>query len=126
MSEPATGGQEQPAPQQQPHAPEIMLNDRNAQVVYANLVGVRFNPEELILDFAFNPSVLVPGRKEVAVTHRVVLSLVNGKRFLNTLAMALQRHEARFGAIETEPNRRGGPATNLFGAPLPPEGGAKS
>jgi hypothetical protein len=102
-----------------------MLNDRDAELIYSNLVGVRMTPDELILDFAFNALPYLPGKHEVRVSHRVVLTLAVAKRFFGTLAMAVQRHEARYGMIDAEPGRRTAPATNLFGAPLQPEGERK-
>jgi hypothetical protein len=125
VSEPTSTGPETPASQQsQPTG--LLLNDRDAELIYSNLVGVRLTPDELILDFAFDALPYIPGKREVRVSHRVALTLPTAKRFFNTLAMALQRHEARYGVIDPEPGRRAaGPATNLFGAPLQPEGGTK-
>jgi hypothetical protein len=63
-------------------------------------------PEELIIDFGLNPQPFGVPTKPIAVTQRIVTNLYTAKRLLHVLHLTVQRHEATFGAIETDVQKR--------------------
>ena len=67
------------------------------------------DPEEVIIDFALNPNPFHAGRQEVQVTQRLIMNFYTAKRLLSALGMTLQRHEATFGNVELDVNRRAHP-----------------
>jgi hypothetical protein len=74
---------------------------------YANFYRVMGTPEELILDFGLN---VEHGQRNltqpIKLTHRITLNFYTAKKLLGTLYQAVNRHEALFGTIETDFNRR--------------------
>jgi hypothetical protein len=88
---------------------EVVVDDTGALPNYANFCLVTGTPEEVILDFGLNLQPFAAGRQEVKANQRIVMSLYTTKRLLATIAMAIQRHEQTFGAIEMDVNRRVSP-----------------
>ena len=88
----------------QPQSPQ--LDDSDVEGVYANFARISGTPEEVVLDFALNtaPAGSVP--EVLKLNQRVVLNYYTAKRLLGALHMAVQRHEATFGAIETDIRKR--------------------
>ena len=91
-----------------PSPPQISVNDKHVVAAYANFARVSGTPEELILDFGLNSN--VPGAAEDAIhtEQRVVVNYYTAKRLFQVLAMTVQRHEAAFGTIEVNVDRRVG------------------
>ena len=89
---------------QRPAAPAT--DDGTANTIYANFYRVSGLPEELVLDFAFNPQAGAPNEGAIKIDHRVILNYFTAKRLLGHLLLVVQRHEAVFGAIETDVNKR--------------------
>jgi hypothetical protein len=87
-------------------ANEIVVDDSAAQPSYSNFCRVTATPEEVILDFGLNPQPFAAGRHEVKSNQRLVMNFYTAKRLLTALGMTVQRHEATFGAIELDVNRR--------------------
>lgn len=85
--------------------PEIHVDDSQAAVCYANYCRVTGTPEELILDFGLSAQ-----PREVAavvgIKQRIVVNYFTAKRLLHAVALAVQRHESAFGALETDVSRR--------------------
>jgi len=97
------------APPIAPPMPQISVNDSHVETTYANFARVSGTPEELILDFGLNSN--VPGAKAADAIHaeqRVVVNYFTAKRLFQVLAMTVQRHEATFGEIEVNVERRVG------------------
>ena len=46
----------------------------------------------------------------IPALHRIITNLYPAKRMLHALAMTVQRHEAAFGALETDVQKRFQPA----------------
>ncbi len=85
---------------------QVQVDDSRALTTYANFFRVAAMPEELILDFGLNPQPAgVPGRP-ISVNLRVVLNYYTTKRMLHALQLAIQRHEAAFGVLETDVQKR--------------------
>ena len=102
MAEP-TSSVDQPAAAQA----AVQVNDKVAIPCYANFCRVTGTPEELLLDFGLNAN--VPGAPHVDSVHteqRVIVNYYTAKRLFNVLAMTMQRHEAAFGQIEVNVERR--------------------
>ena len=97
----------QTANQQQPAQPQtqIMIDDSNMTVCYANFYRVSRTPDELILDLGFNQNPY--GTKQsVKVPQRTILNYYIAKQLVNTLSQAVQQHEEAFGVLETDVRKR--------------------
>ncbi|HUT94293.1 MAG TPA: DUF3467 domain-containing protein [Thermoguttaceae bacterium] len=91
------------APQQ---PPQIEVDDSQAECCYANFCRVTGTPEELIIDFGLNPNPFGVPSEPIRVTQRIICNLYTAKRMLHVLELTVQRHEAAFGALETDVQRR--------------------
>jgi hypothetical protein len=112
---PNPGAPEEPA--QAAAQSEIVLNDRNAHTAYSNFARVTATPEEVIIDFALNPNPFIQGKQEVQVTQRLITNFYTAKRLCRALLATLQRHEAAFGTIELDVQRRAQGAQQPQGVP---------
>jgi hypothetical protein len=101
---PAQGGL--PAAAQQQQRAQIQVDDSKATAVYANFCRVTGTPEELILDFGLNTHPFGVPAEPIAVTQRIISNYYTAKRLLALLQMSIQRHEATFGVLETDVQRR--------------------
>jgi hypothetical protein len=102
---PEAAAQQAPAPQQQA-APQLQVDDSNVMATYANFCRVTGSPEELIVDFGLNPQPVGVPTKAIKVTQRIIVNFFTAKRLLAALSMSVQRHEAVFGVLETDINKR--------------------
>lgn len=93
------------APGQQ-QRPQLKLDDSNALASYANVCRVTGTPEELIIDFGLNPQPVGVPTDAVRITQRIVTNFYTAKRLLHALTLTLQRHEAAFGVLETDVQKR--------------------
>jgi hypothetical protein len=98
-----------PNPQQGQPQPEVILDDRNAHVAYANFARVTATPEEVIIDFALNPNPFMTGKQEIPVAQKLILNFFTAKRLLMALSHTLQRHEQTYGSVELNLLRRAQP-----------------
>lgn len=94
----------QPAPAQQQF--QIEVHDTNALAGYANFCRVTGSPEELIIDFGLNPQPIGIPKDPIEVKQRIIMNYYTAKRLLGALQMSIQRHEAVFGVLETDINKR--------------------
>jgi hypothetical protein len=94
------------APQQQPQQAQFQLDETGAQAVYANFCRVTGTPEELIIDFGLNSQPFGVPTEPIKVTQRVITNFFTAKRLLHVLQMTIQRHEATFGVLEIDVQRR--------------------
>ena len=90
------------APEQQ----QVKLDDSMALATYANFCRISGTPEELVLDFAMNtqPNGMMP--EVLKLNQRVIINFFTAKRLLGALQMAVHRHEAAFGVLETDIRKR--------------------
>jgi len=91
-------------------APQIKVDDSKAQACYANFCRVTGTPEELIIDFGLNLQPMGVPTEPIMITQRLVTNYYTAKRLLSALAMSVQRHEAAFGVLETNIQKRITPA----------------
>jgi hypothetical protein len=92
-------------PQEQQRA-HVEVNDKDAVCLYANFCRVTGTPEELILDFGLNAQPFGVPTEPVEVKQRIVTNYFTAKRMLQALHMSVQRHEAAFGVLETDVQKR--------------------
>lgn len=98
-----------PAPQagQAPaQRPQIQIDDADATASYANFCRVTGTPEELIIDFGLNPQPFGVPTQPIPITQRLITNFYTAKRMLHALQMTIQRHEATFGVLETDVQKR--------------------
>jgi hypothetical protein len=91
-------------PQQQ--RVQVEIDDSKAVALYANFCRVTGTPEELIIDFGLNPQPFGVPTAPIAVTQRIVSNFFTAKRMLHALQLTIQRHEATFGVLETDVQKR--------------------
>ena len=74
--------------------------------MYSNFCRVTGTPEELIIDFGLNQQPFGIPTAPIAITQRIVTNFFTAKRMLHALQLTVQRHEATFGVLETDVQRR--------------------
>lgn len=95
------------APQAQQQQPvQVQVKDDDALACYANFCRVTGSPEELIVDFGLNPQPVGIPKDPIHVKQRVIMNFFTAKRLLAALQMSVQRHEAVFGVLETDIQKR--------------------
>jgi hypothetical protein len=85
---------------------QVLVDDAKALSCYANFCRVTGTPEEVIMDFGLNPQPFGTPAAPIAISERIVCNYYTAKRFLAALQMTVQRHEAAFGALETDVQKR--------------------
>jgi len=85
---------------------QLQVNDANAIACYANFCRVTGSPEELIIDFGLNPQPVGIPKDPIEVKQRIIVNFFTAKRLLAALQMSVQRHEAVFGVLETDIQKR--------------------
>lgn len=83
-------------PQQQIN---IELGEKEAEGIYSNLAIITHSPAEFIIDFTR----IVPGVPKAKVQARIITTPQHAKMFLKALKENIEKYEARFGDIRTEP-----------------------
>ena len=94
---------------QQPQAQQMVqveVDDSHVAASYANFCRVTGSPEELIVDFGLNPQPVGVPKNPIVVTQRVIVNYYTAKRLLHALSLSVQRHEAVFGVLETDIQKR--------------------
>lgn len=86
--------------------PQIQVDDSKAKASYANFCRVTGTPEELIIDFGLNPQPMGIPSSPIPVNERIVTNFYTAKRLLHALSMTIQRHEAAFGVLEVDVQKR--------------------
>jgi hypothetical protein len=103
---PATSAAEAAKPTPASEQPTIKIDDSRVQGCYANFCRVTGTPEELIIDFALNPQPYGVPSEPVVINQRLITNFYTAKRLLQALHLTLQRHEAAFGVLETNVQKR--------------------
>ncbi len=78
---------------------KIVVSDQQALGTYANFASIVHNFAEVLLDFGR----IVPGRDEVQVVARVVMTPVHAKQLLRALTENVAIYERNFGTINEGP-----------------------
>ena len=108
-------------PQQQPQRVQIQIDDSKAIANYANFCRVTGTPEELIIDFGLNPQPVGIPTQAIPVTQRIITNFYTAKRMLHALQLTVQRHEATFGVLEIDVQRRVRPGVMAAAQAPPPQ-----
>jgi hypothetical protein len=95
-----------PQQQQQPQRVQVEIDDSKVLATYANFCRVTGTPEELIIDFGLNPQPFGMPTHPIPVTQRIITNFYTAKRMLHALQLTIQRHEATFGVLETDVQKR--------------------
>ncbi len=85
---------------------QIEVNDAKAIASYANLCRVTGTPEELIVDFGLSKHMSPEPNEPIVIAQRLIVNFFTAKRWLAALHLAVQRHEAAFGTLETDVQKR--------------------
>ena len=94
-------------PRQQPQQRvQVQIDDSQALALYANFCRVTGTPEELIIDFGLNPQPFGVPTEPIPVKQRIITNFYTAKRMLHALTLTVQRHEATFGVLETDVQKR--------------------
>ncbi len=101
----------QPQAPPQAQAPQIQriqvqIDDTKAVASYANFCRVTGTPEELIIDFGLNPQPMGVPTQPIVITQRIITNFFTAKRMLHALQLTVQHHEATFGVLETDVQKR--------------------
>jgi len=82
-------------PQPQQPTIRITLDDQVAQGEYVNFANIIHSQSEFVIDFGR----VVPGRNDVKIYSRVILTPLHAKQFLEALTHNLALFEQKFGEI---------------------------
>src|SRR5688572_20977034 len=84
--------------EQQPQQPtiRIMLDDQVAQGEYVNFANIIHSPSEFVIDLGR----VVPGRADVKIYSRVILTPLHAKQLLEALGHNISLFEQKFGEIQ--------------------------
>ena len=85
---------------------EVVVDEGSAHAAYANFARVTATPEEVIIDFGLNPQPVGVPKDPISVKQRIIVNYYTAKRLLAALQMSVQRHEAVFGVLETDIQKR--------------------
>lgn len=85
---------------------QVQIDDTKAVASYANFCRVTGTPEELIIDFGLNPQPMGVPTQPIVITQRIITNFYTAKRMLHALQLTVQRHEATFGVLETDVQKR--------------------
>ena len=83
--------------QQQPTI-RITLDDAVAQGEYINFANIIHSPSEFVIDLGR----IVPGRQDVKVYSRVIMTPLHAKQLLEALAHNIGLYESKFGEIRVD------------------------
>jgi hypothetical protein len=101
-----TQAEPQARPQQPPQRVQVQIDDSKALANYANFCRVTGTPEELIIDFGLNPQPIGVPSQPIPITQRIITNFYTAKRMLHALSLTVQRHEATFGVLEIDVQKR--------------------
>ena len=86
--------------EQQPQQPtiQITLDDTVAQGEYVNFANIIHSTSEFVIDLGR----IMPGRNDVKVYSRVIMTPQHAKQFMEALAQNIAIFEQKFGEIRIE------------------------
>jgi hypothetical protein len=93
-------------PATEPQRQQVTVDVSKAHAAYTNFCRVTGTPEELIIDFGINAQPMGVPNEPIEISERIVMNYFTAKRMMGALQMSLQRHEAAFGVLETDVQKR--------------------
>ena len=100
---------------------EVKFDDSRTIACYANFCRVTGTPEELIIDFGLNNQPMGTPVEPIPISQRIIVNFFTAKRLLGALSMSIQRHEAAFGVLETDVQKRVQPSMRAAAPVAPPQ-----
>jgi hypothetical protein len=97
----------------------IQIDETDASTIYTNFCQANLTPEEIVLSFGLNTQMQIT--KPVKTSHRVVMNFYTAKRLFNLLGQVIAQHEATFGPLELDAQRR----VRVVARPTPPPSALK-
>lgn len=82
----------------QPPTINIVLDEKTSQGEFVNFANIIHSPAEFIIDLGR----IMPGRNEVKVYSRVIMTPLHVKQMLQALAQNVAMYEQKYGEIRTE------------------------
>ena len=86
-------------PKTPPQRPQISLDPAVALGRYSNFVSIAHNFSEVVFDFGRT----LPGRKDIPIVARLIMSPFQAKQLLRALSHNLSLYEKNFGPISEPP-----------------------
>jgi len=83
---------------EQPQTIRIVLDDNIAQGEYINFANIIHSPSEFVIDLGR----VVPGRPDVKIYSRVIMTPLHAKQLLEALAQNISLFQQKFGEIRSE------------------------
>lgn len=77
-----------------------------APLTYTNFARVSITPEEIVLDLAVNTQLAPDPNQPIRTSNRIVMNFFTAKRLVGALQQVVQQHEASFGPLELDYNKR--------------------
>ena len=81
-----------------PQTIRITLDDQTAQGQYVNFANIIHSPSEFVIDLGR----IVPGRQDVKIYSRVIMTPLHAKQLLVALSQNIALFEQKFGEIRLE------------------------
>ena len=89
-----------------PPTANLEVDDSRAANTYANFCRLTGSPEELLIDFGLNPHPTGTPTQPLVISQRVVTGWHTAKRLLQVLQLSVERHEAFFGVVKMDVQKR--------------------
>ena len=89
--------EQQQQPPQQPTI-RITLDDAVSQGEYVNFANIIHSPSEFVVDLGR----MMPGRTDVKIYSRVIMTPLHAKQFLEALTQNISLFEQKFGEIRVD------------------------
>jgi hypothetical protein len=109
MAEKSNPAAAEKSPRGSAPAPSPVVETSTLNSNYINFCRVTGMPEELIIDFGLSTDPAETSKGSVIATDRVIFSFYTGKRLLEALQLTIARHEAAFGPLELNVEKRFAP-----------------
>jgi len=77
---------------------QITLDEKVIQGDYVNFANIIHSPGEFVLDLGR----VVPGRTDVKISSRIIMSPLHAKQFLTALAQNVGMYEQKYGEIRAD------------------------
>ena len=84
--------------QQPPQQIRILLEENVAQGEYVNFANIIHSPSEFVIDLGR----IMPGRTDVKVYSRVIMTPLHAKQLLEALGHNIGLYESKFGEIRVD------------------------
>lgn len=85
---------------------QVQIDDSKAVAGYVNFCRVTGTPDEVVLDVGLNMQPYGPPTGPIPVSQRLIMNYYTAKRLLALLQVTVQRHEAAFGNLEMDIQKR--------------------